>query len=74
MEEVVLVKKEHVAPGKLKYKAVPQPQLEKLLKHANNPSEVFKFMDGRILTVHPILGFGFLYKSEEVFLEKVVLG
>lgn len=73
MQEVILVKAEHIEPGKKKYVAVRDPKLEALLQKGKSPAEVYKFNDGRILTVNPLLGFGLLYQSEEVFLNKVVL-
>lgn len=73
MNDVLLVKPEHIQLGKTKYQASRDQNLEKLLNKGGNMSEVFRFNDGRILTVNPVLGSGFLYKNEKVLFDKIIL-
>lgn len=73
MNDVILIRPEHIEPGKKKYQASRDETLEKLLKNGDIKCEVFRFVDGRILTVHLPQGFGLLYLNEEIFYNKIIL-
>lgn len=72
MNNIIMVRGEHIEVGKKKYCAIRDTGLEKLLQNTTQ-WEVFRFSDGRILTINPSQEFGFLYITEEVFFEKIVL-
>ncbi|MBS3915827.1 MAG: hypothetical protein KG003_15130 [Bacteroidetes bacterium] len=71
--DVKLILPHQIEPGIKKYGGIQVYEYENLMKLANKASQVYRFIDDRLLVVNKQTGYGFLYKDEDTFLNLIVL-
>jgi hypothetical protein len=73
LNDIVLVRKEHIDPGIKKYQGVIDPYLQKLLEDAGHEYTPYRFKDNRILVVFPNSSHALLYPNEQEVARKLDL-
>lgn len=71
--DIIIVKKEHIAPGIEKYQGKVDADLEVLFLNSGLEVKPYLFQDGRVLLIYKNQDHGILYSSLETLLKKIDL-